>query len=324
MSSLRRSRLFASVLACAVCFVAGGLVIPRVGMATVSSGDRAAFFPLPPARILDTRFGPSPLAVGLKVGPGQSIDLAVGGQGGVPPSAAAVVLNVTATEGTASSHLTIYPTGQPFPTASNLNFGANDTIPNGVTVKLGTAGKVTIFNNSGDVHVIADVNGYYENQNFDDLYYRKAEVDTQVATAIAGVDATVASHNHDDLYYRKAEADTKVATAITTPNHITGGQVVDGSLSLNDITGSGSFLMLNLFTITVPGSACLVKSVSLGASNAFKLLVPIRIGLGIPNSAFLSASPVVLNVSGVAALQICNSSVSGFGPVTSSLEYYLS
>jgi hypothetical protein len=41
----------------ALSFLAGGLVVPQLVSATVSSGEREAFFPLPPTRILDTRFG---------------------------------------------------------------------------------------------------------------------------------------------------------------------------------------------------------------------------------------------------------------------------
>ena len=45
---------------------------------------------------------------------------------------------------------------------SNLNFAAGQTIPNLVTVKIGTAGKVTFNNAAGSVDVIADVAGYFD------------------------------------------------------------------------------------------------------------------------------------------------------------------
>jgi hypothetical protein len=74
---------------------------------------------------------------------------------------AAVVLNVTATNATASSYLTVFPTGAPRPTASNLNFLAGQTVPNRVVVKVGTAGKVTIYNLTGNTDVVADVGGWF-------------------------------------------------------------------------------------------------------------------------------------------------------------------
>jgi hypothetical protein len=112
--------------------------------------------PLPPARILDTRTTHSP------IGPNQSIDVQVTGQGGVPATGvSAVVVNITATEPTGGSYLTAYPTGTSPPLASNLNFGPGQTIPNLVTVKLGTGGKFSVYNAQGNTHVIADVVGWY-------------------------------------------------------------------------------------------------------------------------------------------------------------------
>jgi hypothetical protein len=49
------------------------------------------------------------------------------------------------------------------PTASNLNFGANQTVPNLVIVRVPPSGIVKLFNKLGSVHLIADVFGYYDN-----------------------------------------------------------------------------------------------------------------------------------------------------------------
>ncbi len=115
---------------------------------------------LVPARILDTRKGIG--APQAKVGPGQSINLTVDGAGGIPASGvAAVVLNVAVTNTTAPSFVTVWPTGQPRPNSSNINFLANQTVPNLVTVKVGSSGRVSLFNASGSTDVIADVAGYY-------------------------------------------------------------------------------------------------------------------------------------------------------------------
>jgi hypothetical protein len=70
-------------------------------------------------------------------------------------------MNVTVDKPTGPSYLTVFPAGSTQPTASNLNFVANSTIPNLVVVKIGAAGQVSVFNQSGKVHVIADVAGYY-------------------------------------------------------------------------------------------------------------------------------------------------------------------
>jgi hypothetical protein len=80
---------------------------------------------------------------------------------GVPATATAVVLNATAAFGTASSFLTVYPTGVTMPTASNLNFVASQVVANRVTVGVGTSGQIEVYNHTGTVYVDIDVDGYY-------------------------------------------------------------------------------------------------------------------------------------------------------------------
>lgn len=127
-----------------------------------SPGPDGLFNPLVPSRLVDTRNGTgAPLA---KLGPNSHLDVQVsgGGASGVPASGAeAVVLNVTVTNPSAPSYLIVFPTGVTMPLASNLNFRAGQTVPNRVTVGLGTSGTVTIYNGYGSTDVIVDVNGWY-------------------------------------------------------------------------------------------------------------------------------------------------------------------
>ncbi|GIF72412.1 hypothetical protein [Asanoa siamensis] len=126
---------------------------------------RGTFYPLPPTRVLDTRSGFG--APAAPIGPGRAIALQVTGNGGVPTTGvSAVVLNVTVTEPTRPSYLTVYPTGVPVrPTSSSLNFPSGWTGANSVTVAVGTGGKVDIFNAQGSTHVVADVAGYFATQS---------------------------------------------------------------------------------------------------------------------------------------------------------------
>ena len=120
------------------------------------------YTPLPPTRILDTRNGTgSPVS---PVGPAGSIDLQVTGSGGVPDGADAVVLNVTATGPSSGTYVSVYPTpatSQPPPAVSSLNVARGQTIANLVTVGLGDAGRVRLFNKLGNVNLVADVAGYF-------------------------------------------------------------------------------------------------------------------------------------------------------------------
>lgn len=123
----------------------------------------STYHPLSPARDLDTRTGVGTGGTIGKVGPGQTLELTVAGVNGVPAAgAAAVVLNVTAVDPVGpDSFITVYPTGTDRPLASNLNFVAGQTIPNLVIARVGTNGRVSIYNNSASVDVVADVQGWY-------------------------------------------------------------------------------------------------------------------------------------------------------------------
>jgi len=135
--------------------------IVAAGLSRSVGGPGLSFQSVPPHRILDSR-----TTVGAwpgQLGPSAPRALTVaGGTTTVPLDAQAVVMNVTVTNGTTGSFLTAYPWGQvAIPVASNLNFGAGQTIPNLVTVKVGLDHKVAILNALGSVDVIADVVGYY-------------------------------------------------------------------------------------------------------------------------------------------------------------------
>jgi hypothetical protein len=109
-----------------------------------------------PQRFVDTRISGGPLA------PGERREVVMTGRGGVPNAGVgAVALNVTVVGSTASNYLTVYPSGGSQPTASNLNFVAGQTIANMVIVKVGTGGKITLFNNAGFTPVLVDVVGYF-------------------------------------------------------------------------------------------------------------------------------------------------------------------
>jgi len=125
---------------------------------TPSAGSR--FNPLPPARLLDTRNGTG--APAAAVASGGAIDLQVTGRGGVPADGvSAVVLNTTVVDPASGGYLTVWPTGDTRPLASNLNFSGMQTVANLVVVKVGTGGKVSLYNAGGATHLVADVAGWY-------------------------------------------------------------------------------------------------------------------------------------------------------------------
>jgi uncharacterized protein (DUF1501 family) len=131
-----------------------------VGTFSTAAGQRLV--PLSPFRLLDTRAGKG--APAKPVGAGGTIAVTVVGVAGsgVPATGVdSVVLNVTATQVTAGSYLTVWPSGQARPNTSSLNLQPGRSVPNLVIAKVGPDGKVNVFNARGTTHVLADVVGYF-------------------------------------------------------------------------------------------------------------------------------------------------------------------
>jgi spore germination protein YaaH len=145
-------------------FNAGGstdVVLDVSGWTSITGNDSdtsGLYRGVVPSRLLDTRTG---LGGSTTLGPGQTADLTVVG-GSVPATgASAVVLNVTATNPSGASYLTVYPSGGQRPGTSSVNFIAGQTVPNRVIVRVGTNGQVSIFNAGGKVDVVVDVSGWF-------------------------------------------------------------------------------------------------------------------------------------------------------------------
>ncbi len=146
-------------------------VVGPNGSSPISSLDSytyVSYSPISPTRVCDTR----PVGIGTSsnqcntlgnhtLGNAETLSVQVAGNGyPVPGNATSVVLNVTATNETSGGYLTVFPSGQSQPIASNLNFGPNETVANLVEVGVGSNGDISIFNFSQSTDVIVDVEGY--------------------------------------------------------------------------------------------------------------------------------------------------------------------
>ena len=131
-------------------------VVP--GDITVSSGGEM-IVPLVPSRVLDTRSGR-----------GAPVATVHADQQHRPPGprprrrpragVTAVAFNVTAVEPHRPSYITVWPTGAPRPDASNLNLTPGTTIPNLVIATSAPTASISLYNERGNTHLIADVVGY--------------------------------------------------------------------------------------------------------------------------------------------------------------------
>jgi hypothetical protein len=109
----------------------------------------------PPRRLLDTRDSGAPLTA-------ETINIPVRGWAGVSPTTDAVALNVTATDATTPSFITVWPAKTSDPGTSNVNIIKGDTVPNLAVTRLSEDGWISLRNNAGRTHVIVDVLATFE------------------------------------------------------------------------------------------------------------------------------------------------------------------
>jgi hypothetical protein len=97
-----------------------------------------------------------------KLNAGSIVNLKVTGRGGVPATGVgSVVLNVTITNPSTDSYMTVWPTGVFQPNASNANYFGGQTVANMVIVPVGADGNVSLFNANGRTDVLVDVLGWF-------------------------------------------------------------------------------------------------------------------------------------------------------------------
>jgi hypothetical protein len=128
--------------------------------ASAPAGTTGRYLGLLPTRVLDTRLGTGGVGT---LNPGQTL-VTIAGVGGIPPGgAAAVIMNLTATNGIGPGFVSLYPSDVAFPNTSDINFSAGDSRANHAVSRLGADGKVALYNATGLVDAIIDVQGYYSN-----------------------------------------------------------------------------------------------------------------------------------------------------------------
>ena len=121
------------------------------------------FYALSPCRVVDTR-NPNGVNGGPGLGQATRRDFSIRGRCGVPTTAKAVSLNVTITAASTTSWLALWPSGQTMPYVSTINFTNSDpALANGAVIGLSAnAQDLSVYNSTGTVHVILDVNGYFQ------------------------------------------------------------------------------------------------------------------------------------------------------------------
>lgn len=130
------------------------LVADLVGGYTTDDWASGGFVPAQPTRVLDTR-------TSAPVGPGGTVDLPLAAV--APPGAIAVALTLTSTETTAAtSYVSAYRSAVGAePTTSSLNAYRGEDISNLAVVWLGAHQSITLYNDQGSTHLVADLVGWF-------------------------------------------------------------------------------------------------------------------------------------------------------------------
>ncbi|MGC2207770.1 MAG: G1 family glutamic endopeptidase [Candidatus Dormiibacterota bacterium] len=113
-----------------------------------------------PTRLVDTRSGSGEFGAGATLGPSGVNSEPLASLGSLGSNVTAMVTNVTTTDTTAPSFLTVYP-GPSLPNASDLNWTGGRTVANLTIATVDSQGNVSFFNDAGSVDVIADIFGYF-------------------------------------------------------------------------------------------------------------------------------------------------------------------
>ena len=127
---------------------------------TVYQGGSTAFYTVTPCRVVDTR-NTSPIPSNT------SLLVTVAGVCGIPASAKAISANITAVAPTNTGFLTVFPTGIAQPITSSLSFRVGTNRANNAILTLAPNGTGTLtayglVSGGGQVHLILDVNGYFQ------------------------------------------------------------------------------------------------------------------------------------------------------------------
>jgi uncharacterized protein YvpB len=136
------------------------------GSSVASTPLGAQFQAIGPTRVCDTRAGAETACSGHTLGAGATLTIDVAGVGGVPKQApVAVIANLTAVSPSTSTYLTAYPADvTPRPNASDLNI-MSPVLPNLTVVglsRLAPVGNIRLFNASGTVNAVLDVEGWFQ------------------------------------------------------------------------------------------------------------------------------------------------------------------
>ncbi len=142
---------------------AGQILLSGSGRVDLLTPLAVRFVPVTPCRVADTRTSPGPFGGPALDGVSARSFAIPQGACGIPATAGAYSINVTAVPQGPLSYLTLWPTGVEQPNVSTLNSFEGNVVANAAIVGAGQNGAVSVFalaNNPTDV--ILDIDGYFD------------------------------------------------------------------------------------------------------------------------------------------------------------------
>jgi uncharacterized protein (DUF1501 family) len=214
-----------------------GTAVAPPPIEVVVPSTASGFVPMSPVRALDTRDGTGGRRGPL--GPGEQWTLGFSGAAAAPAGAIAVAMNVTAVGATAASYVVAWPAGAARPLAANLNPVPGLAVPNLVVSGLGAGGAVSLYNFAGQVHLVADVVGWF------------------TTDSSAGITAVTPSRL----------LDTRDGTGVTAPGPIPEGGAIDVVVAGRSSTPATAAAVVMNLTVTEPTAPSFVTAWPAGADR---------------------------------------------------------
>jgi peptidoglycan/xylan/chitin deacetylase (PgdA/CDA1 family) len=244
---------------------------------------QSSWYPLVPARLMDTRQG-----VGLVGKFVQSVPrtLQVSGFGGVPVGATAITGNLTTVNSTGSSYVSVTLNPTATPGTSTLNFPAGDIRANNVVAPLSDTGSISMtYMGSGTTDLVFDVTGYFIKDNNGALFVPMAPTRVMDSRVAQGGPGPITSGKPDTL-------------ALAGKNGIDSSVVaVAGNLTATDVTYGGWGYVVPKAAGTPPTSNLNVPKGDIRANGFVDVLAP-DLSLGVGFQASLGSAQLVVDLTG--------------------------
>lgn len=126
-----------------------------------TSEGAAAFYPLPPCRVADTRNPKGPLGGPFLPGGQERVfPVLQAASCNIPSNSQAYSLNITAVPRGPLGYVTVWPAGQTRPVVSTLNALTGTVTANAAVVVANNLGDISVFP-SNDTDLVIDINGYF-------------------------------------------------------------------------------------------------------------------------------------------------------------------